>query len=79
MPSGGALFGSSTGIPGSTGGIKHLIEMRAGKMSLKGKVICLIYCIVYFLRIVLHSLNLLQCLYLLKRGLAVVPHVLKLL
>lgn len=39
MPSGGALFGSSAGGPGSTGGIKHLIEMRAGKMNQKGRMV----------------------------------------
>jgi len=39
MPSGGALFGSSAAGPGSTGGIKHLIEMRAGKMSQKGRMV----------------------------------------
>lgn len=39
MPAGGALFGSSAGGPGSTGGIKHLIEMRAGKMSQKGRMV----------------------------------------
>lgn len=38
MPAGGALFGSSTTGPGSTGGNKHLVEMRAGKMNLKGNV-----------------------------------------
>lgn len=37
MPAGGALFGSSATGPGSTGGNKHLIEVRAGKMNLKGK------------------------------------------
>lgn len=36
MPAGGALFGSATAGPGSTGGNKHLIEVRAGKMTLKG-------------------------------------------
>lgn len=35
MPAGGALFGSSATGPGSTGGNKHLVEMRAGKMNLK--------------------------------------------
>ncbi|KAF5274386.1 hypothetical protein FQA39_LY07266 [Lamprigera yunnana] len=39
MPSSGALFGSSAGGPGSTGGIKHLIEMRAGKMTQKGRMV----------------------------------------
>ncbi|KAF5275196.1 hypothetical protein FQR65_LT04228 [Abscondita terminalis] len=39
MPSSGALFGSSAGGPGSTGGIKHLIEMRAGKMNQKGRMV----------------------------------------
>lgn len=39
MPSGGALFGSSASGPGSTGGIKHLIEMRAGKMNQKGRMV----------------------------------------
>lgn len=36
MPAGGALFGSSATGPGSTGGNKHLVEMRAGKMYTKG-------------------------------------------
>lgn len=36
MPAGGALFGSASAGPGSTGGNKHLIEIRAGKMTLKG-------------------------------------------
>lgn len=36
---GGALFGSATTGPGSTGGNKHLVEMRAGKMYLKGKIL----------------------------------------
>lgn len=35
MPA-GSLFGHSVTGPGSTGGIKHLVEMRAGKMNLKG-------------------------------------------
>lgn len=39
MPSGAALFGSSASGPGSTGGIKHLIEMRAGKMNQKGRMV----------------------------------------
>lgn len=39
MPAGGALFGSSTAGPGSTGGNKHLVEMRAGKMNLKGRMV----------------------------------------
>ncbi|KAJ8925605.1 hypothetical protein NQ315_009445 [Exocentrus adspersus] len=39
MPAGGALFGSSSTGPGSTGGNKHLVEMRAGKMSLKGRMV----------------------------------------
>ncbi|XP_018562043.1 proteasomal ubiquitin receptor ADRM1 homolog isoform X1 [Anoplophora glabripennis] len=39
MPAGGALFGSSTTGPGSTGGNKHLVEMRAGKMNLKGRMV----------------------------------------
>ncbi|XP_022913874.1 proteasomal ubiquitin receptor ADRM1-B-like [Onthophagus taurus] len=34
-----ALFGSSATGPGSTGGNKHLIEMRAGKMNLKGRMV----------------------------------------
>lgn len=38
MPAGGALFGSAAAGPGSTGGNKHLIEVRAGKMTLKGTV-----------------------------------------
>ena len=34
-----ALFGrSSTGL-GSTGGFKHLVEVKAGKMNLKGKMV----------------------------------------
>ena len=37
MPAGGALFGSAATGPGSTGGNKHLVEVRAGKMNLKGK------------------------------------------
>lgn len=37
MPAGGALFGSAATGPGSTGGNKHLVEVRAGKMTLKGK------------------------------------------
>lgn len=36
MPAGGALFGSAAAGPGSTGGNKHLVETRAGKMNLKG-------------------------------------------
>ncbi|CAH0550639.1 unnamed protein product [Brassicogethes aeneus] len=39
MPAGGALFGSSAAGPGSTGGNKHLVEMRAGKMNLKGRMV----------------------------------------
>ncbi|CAG9813474.1 unnamed protein product [Phaedon cochleariae] len=39
MPAGGALFGSAAAGPGSTGGNKHLIEVRAGKMSLKGRMV----------------------------------------
>ncbi|XP_072393542.1 proteasomal ubiquitin receptor ADRM1 homolog [Diabrotica undecimpunctata] len=39
MPAGGALFGSSAAGPGSTGGNKHLIEVRAGKMNLKGRMV----------------------------------------
>ncbi|KAL3286102.1 hypothetical protein HHI36_000615 [Cryptolaemus montrouzieri] len=39
MPAGGALFGNTTPGPGSTGGNKHLVEMRAGKMNLKGRMI----------------------------------------
>ncbi|KAJ8951230.1 hypothetical protein NQ318_010258 [Aromia moschata] len=39
MPAGGALFGSSASGPGSTGGNKHLVEMRAGKMNLKGRMV----------------------------------------
>lgn len=34
-----ALFGGSSSGPGSTGGNKHLVEMRAGKMNLKGKTV----------------------------------------
>lgn len=36
MPAGGALFGRTATGPGSTGGNKHLVEMKAGKMNLKG-------------------------------------------
>lgn len=43
MPAGGALFGSSTTGPGSTGGNKHLVEMRAGKMNLKGNINVFVY------------------------------------
>ncbi|XP_074035869.1 proteasomal ubiquitin receptor ADRM1 homolog [Leptinotarsa decemlineata] len=39
MPAGGALFGSAAAGPGSTGGNKHLIEVRAGKLNLKGKMV----------------------------------------
>lgn len=39
MPAGGALFGSAATGPGSTGGNKHLVEMRAGKMNLKGRMV----------------------------------------
>ncbi|XP_019874960.1 proteasomal ubiquitin receptor ADRM1 isoform X2 [Aethina tumida] len=39
MPAGGALFGSSAAGPGSTEGNKHLVEMRAGKMNLKGRMV----------------------------------------
>ncbi|XP_968223.2 proteasomal ubiquitin receptor ADRM1 [Tribolium castaneum] len=39
MPAGGALFGSAATGPGSTGGNKHLVEVRAGKMSLKGRMV----------------------------------------
>ncbi|CAH1111388.1 unnamed protein product [Psylliodes chrysocephalus] len=39
MPAGGALFGSAAAGPGSTGGNKHLIEVRAGKMTLKGRMV----------------------------------------
>ncbi|KAK4884350.1 hypothetical protein RN001_000621 [Aquatica leii] len=39
MPSSGALFGTAASGPGSTGGIKHLIEMRAGKMNQKGRMV----------------------------------------
>ncbi|KAG5882734.1 hypothetical protein JTB14_004031 [Gonioctena quinquepunctata] len=39
MPAGGALFGSTAAGPGSTGGNKHLIEVRAGKMNLKGRMV----------------------------------------
>ncbi|XP_065169205.1 proteasomal ubiquitin receptor ADRM1-like isoform X1 [Atheta coriaria] len=35
----GALFGNASAGPGSTGGSKHLIEMRAGKMTLKGHTV----------------------------------------
>lgn len=37
MPAGGALFGSGAAGPGSTGGNKHLIEVKAGKMFMKGR------------------------------------------
>ncbi|RZC39818.1 proteasomal ubiquitin receptor ADRM1 [Asbolus verrucosus] len=40
MPAGGALFGSAATGPGSTGGNKHLVEIRAGKMNLKGRMVC---------------------------------------
>lgn len=39
MPAGGALFGSAATGPGSTGGNKHLVEQRAGKMNLKGRMV----------------------------------------
>ncbi|XP_050312749.1 proteasomal ubiquitin receptor ADRM1 homolog isoform X2 [Anthonomus grandis grandis] len=39
MPAGGALFGSTSSGPGSTGGNKHLVEMRAGKMTLKNRMV----------------------------------------
>ncbi|CAG9763705.1 unnamed protein product [Ceutorhynchus assimilis] len=39
MPAGGALFGSAATGPGSTGGNKHLVETRAGKMNLKNKMV----------------------------------------
>ncbi|XP_076259057.1 proteasomal ubiquitin receptor ADRM1 homolog [Rhynchophorus ferrugineus] len=39
MPAGGALFGRTATGPGSTGGNKHLVEMKAGKMNLKGKMV----------------------------------------
>lgn len=39
MPSGTALFGNANAGPGSTGGNKHLVEMRAGKMNMKGRMI----------------------------------------
>lgn len=35
----GGLFGTSTSGPGSTAGNKHLIEIRAGKMYFKGKLL----------------------------------------
>ncbi|GJQ76727.1 hypothetical protein Trydic_g15572 [Trypoxylus dichotomus] len=38
MPA-GSLFGHTVTGPGSTGGIKHLVEMRAGKMNLKGRTV----------------------------------------
>lgn len=38
MPVGGPLFGNAATGPGSTGGNKHLVEMRAGKMNLKGNI-----------------------------------------
>jgi len=41
MPAGGALFGSAAAGPGSTGGNKHLVETRAGKMNLKGQILFL--------------------------------------
>ncbi|XP_066138512.1 proteasomal ubiquitin receptor ADRM1 homolog [Euwallacea fornicatus] len=40
MPAGGALFGNTATGPGSTGGNKHLVETRAGKMTLKGRMVC---------------------------------------
>ncbi|XP_019758008.1 proteasomal ubiquitin receptor ADRM1 homolog isoform X2 [Dendroctonus ponderosae] len=39
MPAGGALFGSGAAGPGSTGGNKHLIEVKAGKMFMKGVMV----------------------------------------
>lgn len=39
MASRGALFGSSAPGVGSTGGNKHIVEMRAGKMNLKGRTV----------------------------------------
>lgn len=36
MPGGNALFSTSSSGPGSTGGAKHLVEFRAGRMHLKG-------------------------------------------
>lgn len=39
MPSGGALFGNSSSGPGSTGGVKHLVEFKAGRMNLKGRMV----------------------------------------
>uniref|UniRef100_A0A6M2DHJ8 Proteasomal ubiquitin receptor ADRM1 homolog n=1 Tax=Xenopsylla cheopis TaxID=163159 RepID=A0A6M2DHJ8_XENCH len=38
MPS-GALFGNSHAIGGSSGGVKHLVEFRAGRMTLKDKMV----------------------------------------
>lgn len=49
MPAGGALFGSATAGPGSTGGNKHLIEIRAGKMSLKGRINSQLSCLFFIL------------------------------
>lgn len=48
MPAGGALFGSASTGPGSTGGNKHLIEVRAGKMTLKGTVKKCLHCKLHF-------------------------------
>lgn len=39
MPAGGCLFGSTATGPGSTGGNKHLVEVKAGKMNLKGRMV----------------------------------------
>lgn len=39
MPASSALFGSSVTGPGSTHGAKHLIEQKAGRMHLKGKMV----------------------------------------
>lgn len=37
MPS-GALFGSSSALGGGSGGSKHLVEFRAGRMNLKDRM-----------------------------------------
>ncbi|GBP39986.1 Proteasomal ubiquitin receptor ADRM1 homolog [Eumeta japonica] len=35
----GALFGNSSSLGGSSGGNKHLVEFRAGRMTLKGRTV----------------------------------------
>ena len=34
-----ALFGNTSGLGGSSGGNKHLVEFRAGRMTLKGRMV----------------------------------------